>query len=405
MKSAKEIAFQVIGEDVEKINMPIGVSGKMGTGKTTLVSFFEQLGYVKFSMGDYIKKLCNVLIENKDFEDFINKILKEENKRSKAKKELIKLKEEIKGRNFKKIENDIYEKNDNYRNLTQKVGEILRKQGGDNVWVEYAIEQALKNGGKIICDDIRLKKEKEIFEKNGFKIIRLELEKNTQKNRVKDLYGEISLERFQNKTEVDLDEEVFDCTIQTSHYSKEEVFMKSLEFLSNKSSILKEVVSYVEAIPLGKRDDWEKYFMTQAFMVGTRSTCGSRRVGAVIVKNNHIVASGYNGYPAGEKHCIDGGCPRFLAKQQGLLKSGEYTSNYPCDAFHAEHNALNQLLKEPSVSTKDCEMYTTTFPCVACAKLIQGAGIKKVYYCKGYPDRDSKSYFDRYNIQIIKINI
>jgi dCMP deaminase len=169
-------------------------------------------------------------------------------------------------------------------------------------------------------------------------------------------------------------------------------------------SILKKVVELANSIPLGERDDWNQYFMAKAYMASLRSTCGSRRVGAVIVRDNREIASGYNGYPSGAKHCIDGGCPRFKARQEGVLESGQYSKNYECHAFHAEHNALNQCLKE-GVSTTNTIIYTTTFPCRECAKKILGAGITKLYYLEGYPDEYSEGYLNQYGIKAVQVQI
>lgn len=169
-------------------------------------------------------------------------------------------------------------------------------------------------------------------------------------------------------------------------------------------SILKNVVELSQSIELGKRDNWDQYFMAKAYITSLRSTCGSRRVGAVIVRDNREIASGYNGYPSGAKHCIDGGCPRFQAKKNGLLNSGDYTDEYPCEAFHAEHNAINQCLKE-GVSTNNTVIYTTTFPCRECAKKILGAGISKLYFLEGYPDDYSKEYLNRYGVEAIKVQL
>jgi dCMP deaminase len=169
-------------------------------------------------------------------------------------------------------------------------------------------------------------------------------------------------------------------------------------------SILKRVVELTESIEIGQRDSWDQYFMAKAYIASMRSTCGSRRVGAVIVKGKRDIASGYNGYPPGAKHCIDGGCPRFEAKKNGLIESGKYSNDFPCDAFHAEHSTLNQCL-EQGISTKNTSIYCTTFPCRECAKKILGAQISKVYYLEGYPDDYSKEYFKRYGVEVIKVEL
>ncbi|XZF75769.1 deoxycytidylate deaminase [Bacillus sp. AL-1R] len=169
--------------------------------------------------------------------------------------------------------------------------------------------------------------------------------------------------------------------------------------------ILQRIIQLVDSIPLGTRDDWDSYFLGQAFITSLRSTCGSRRVGAVIVSDNRIIASGYNGYPKGAKHCIDGGCPRFAARQEGLIDSGKYSDQYPCDAFHAEENAIYQLVQSGIQKTKgdNWTIYCTTAPCRACAKMINGAGITRVVYNVGYPDDYSIEYFKKYGIELTRI--
>lgn len=174
-------------------------------------------------------------------------------------------------------------------------------------------------------------------------------------------------------------------------------------------SILKRVVNLVESIPMGERDNWEQYFMAQAFIVSIRATCGTRRVGAVVVDGlepgkRRILATGYNGNPPGAKHCMDGGCPRFEARQKGLLESGIYDDKYYCDAFHAEANALFDMQKR-GLSSEGRILFTTTFPCRSCAEKINGAAIKRIYYSLGYPDEFSKSYLDRYGISAIKVEL
>jgi len=171
--------------------------------------------------------------------------------------------------------------------------------------------------------------------------------------------------------------------------------------------ILQKIIQLADSIPLGTRDDWDSYFLGQAFITSLRSTCGSRRVGAVIVCDNRIIASGYNGYPKGAKHCIDGGCPRFAARENGILESGKYSDDYPCDAFHAEENAIYQLVQSGIQKTKSDEwtIYCTTAPCRACAKMINGAGITRVVYHEGYPDEYSIEYFKQYGVELTRIEV
>lgn len=118
-------------------------------------------------------------------------------------------------------------------------------------------------------------------------------------------------------------------------------------------------------------------------MVATRSTCLRRQVGAVIVRDKRILATGYNGAPAGLRHCGEIGCIRDRLK----VASGE--RHELCRAIHAEQNAIIQA-SSSGVSLKDSTMYTTHHPCVLCSKIIINAGIKRVLYFHGYPDELSK---------------
>ena len=129
-----------------------------------------------------------------------------------------------------------------------------------------------------------------------------------------------------------------------------------------------------------KRPDWDEYFMEMAVLTAKRSTCLRRQVGAVIVKDKHIVATGYNGAPRGLAHCEDrGGC---LRQQQGV-PSGE--RHELCRALHAEQNAIIQAAALGN-SIEGASIYVTNQPCAICAKMIINAGIKKIFVKEGYPD-------------------
>ncbi len=109
--------------------------------------------------------------------------------------------------------------------------------------------------------------------------------------------------------------------------------------------------------------------MAMAKVVSLRSTCTRLNVGAIIVRDNRIIASGYNGSVEDSAHCIDEGC---------------YIVNNHCvRTVHAEMNALLQCARF-GVRTEGTEMYVTHFPCLQCSKHIIQAGIKKIYYESDY---------------------
>ena len=144
------------------------------------------------------------------------------------------------------------------------------------------------------------------------------------------------------------------------------------------------------------RPDWDEYFMSIAELVSKRSTCIRRKVGAVIVKDKRILATGYNGAPSGIKHCIEIGCLREKLK----IPSGE--RHELCRGLHAEQNAIIQAAYH-GVEIKDSVLYCTNLPCIICTKMIINAGIKKIYYKDGYPDKLSKEMFNEANIELIKV--
>ncbi len=144
------------------------------------------------------------------------------------------------------------------------------------------------------------------------------------------------------------------------------------------------------------RPSWDEYFIELAYFVARRSTCTRRQVGAVIVKDKHILATGYNGAPKGIKHCLDVGC---LRDKLGI-PSG--TRHEICMASHAEQNAIIQAAYH-GIAIKDSVIYCTTHPCSICAKMIINAGIKKIYYVEGYPDELGKKLLDEAGLERIKL--
>jgi len=128
-----------------------------------------------------------------------------------------------------------------------------------------------------------------------------------------------------------------------------------------------------------QRPSWDSYFMEITTVVAGRSTCLRRKVGAIIVRDNRILTTGYNGAPAGLQHCLETGC---LRESQGI-PSGE--RHELCRGLHAEQNALLQAALH-GISIARGTFYVTHQPCVLCAKMIVNAGIKKIVYRGDYPD-------------------
>ena len=122
-----------------------------------------------------------------------------------------------------------------------------------------------------------------------------------------------------------------------------------------------------------QRPTWHEYFIMMAKLAATRSTCLAFPVGAVIVKDRQVLATGYNGSPSGSAHCT----------AQGFcypgLDSCDSPSGLPSRAIHAEANAIAQAAKH-GISTHGASIYVTLEPCLYCLKLIISAGIREVFY-------------------------
>lgn len=127
------------------------------------------------------------------------------------------------------------------------------------------------------------------------------------------------------------------------------------------------------------RPGWDRYFMSIAELVATRATCIRRSVGAVLVRDRRVLATGYNGAPSGLRHCLEIGCLR----ERQNIPSGE--RHELCRGLHAEQNAIIQAALH-GVSVKDARLYCTHHPCVICAKMIINAGISVVIIKDGYGD-------------------
>jgi dCMP deaminase len=147
---------------------------------------------------------------------------------------------------------------------------------------------------------------------------------------------------------------------------------------------------------LHKRPTWDEYFLELSRLVAKRATCLRRKVGAVLVKDKRILATGYNGAPRGLAHCLDIGCIRQKLK----IPSGE--RHELCRALHAEQNALIQASLY-GISVKDATLYSTNQPCIICAKMLINAGIKEIVIADGYPDKMAMEFLKEAGIKVKKI--
>ena len=143
------------------------------------------------------------------------------------------------------------------------------------------------------------------------------------------------------------------------------------------------------------RPRWDEYFMDIVELVKTRSTCLRRQVGAVIVKNKRILATGYNGVPTGIEHCEKVGCLR----QKYNVPSGQ--RHELCRAVHAEQNAIVQAAMA-GTSIQGATIYINAQPCSLCAKMIINAGINKIIFKGEYPDELAMKMLKEAGVRVVR---
>ncbi len=146
------------------------------------------------------------------------------------------------------------------------------------------------------------------------------------------------------------------------------------------------------------RPSWDAYFMSIAQIVASRSTCLRRKVGAVLVKDSRILATGYNGAPAGLKHCLETGC---LRDQMGIPSGQRHEI---CRALHAEQNCLIQAAYH-GISVTGSTLYCTNLPCIICTKMLINAGVASIFYTEGYPDELSKEMLAEAGLKLVKLEM
>ncbi len=142
------------------------------------------------------------------------------------------------------------------------------------------------------------------------------------------------------------------------------------------------------------RPSWEDYFLQAADLVASRSTCLRRQVGAVLVRDERIIATGYNGAPRSIAHCLEIGC---LREKMGIPSGERYEL---CRGVHAEQNALINAAYY-GVSTKSAVLYCTNQPCLICARMIINAGIIKVVHRGNFIDDLALEFMQEAGIEMV----
>lgn len=143
------------------------------------------------------------------------------------------------------------------------------------------------------------------------------------------------------------------------------------------------------------RPSWDAYFMRMAHLAATRSTCLRRRVGAVIVKDNMVLSTGYNDTPRGLPNCGEGGCARCA----GDAPSG--SAHDTCLCLHAEMNSVVQAAYH-GIAIAGATVYSTYLPCLTCAKILLNAGIARIVFEGHYPDPLALEVLTRARVDLVR---
>jgi len=149
---------------------------------------------------------------------------------------------------------------------------------------------------------------------------------------------------------------------------------------------------------MNDRPHWHQYFMEMALLASKRSTCLRRKVGAIIVKDNQIISTGYNGAPKHVRHCSETGCLR----KQMKVPSGE--KHELCRGVHAEQNAIIQAAINGS-SVKDGILYCTNQPCSICSKILINAEINTIYIAEKYEDKLAQNLLEEASVNMYLVDV
>ncbi len=310
--------------------MIIGLTGTNASGKTTIVNHLKNDGFKTFSLSDVIRD------------------------------ELITRKMEISRENL------------------IRVGNELREKHGPAVLAER-IKEEINISDDCVIDSIRNVQEvKALRELNGFFLISIDSPAEQRFKRAKGrgrIENVSNLEAFvamenREKSSVLTQQNIAECMRQADYTIFNDGTIKKLQH---------KLADILDELQNRTRPSWDKYFMKMAFLVAERSTCLRHHVGAIIVKDKHVLTTGYNGAARNTDDCLTLGCLRNQLK----IRSGE--RHEICRAIHAEQNAIIQAGVH-GVTIEGATLFCTHRPCIICAKMIVNAGIKEVVTCDSYPD-------------------
>lgn len=259
------------------------------------------------------------------------------------------------------------------------MGRKLREDGGPAALAELILPK-LDIDKNYIVDSIRNPAEVKALKKRAdFTLINVDADQKIRFERIKKRARENDPTEFDEFVRLENEELV-------NHNPAAQQLVetaKLADYTVTNNDAMRELESQIKdtlkiIISLQKRPNWDEYFMNIAKVASLRSNCLKRKVAAVIVREQRVVSTGYNGTPRGIKNCLDGGCPRCSSFGPSGTDLGE------CLCSHAEENSIVQAAYH-GASIKAATLYTTFSPCLICTKMILNSGIKEVVYNAAYP--------------------
>ncbi|PIZ00766.1 cytidine deaminase [bacterium (Candidatus Howlettbacteria) CG_4_10_14_0_8_um_filter_40_9] len=166
---------------------------------------------------------------------------------------------------------------------------------------------------------------------------------------------------------------------------------------------LKDLIKIPEGLKMSKnsRPDWDSFYLSMCYLISVRSSCRDRQIGAVIVKDKTIIATGFNGAPRGVSDCMERN--ECIRKDRDKSLGKDYEN---CYSAHAEVNALANHAYMGGPEMNGATLYTGVYPCVICSKLLINAGISRIVYAERLRNDNglAEKMFKEVGIKVEKIN-
>ena len=309
--------------------MYIGLTGTNASGKTTVLKYLVAKGYPKYSLSDILR-------------------------------------EELIRENLPVSRENLIQKGNELR--MQHGPEILATRVIEKIRTDFAVIDSIRNPAEV----------EELRQLRRFILIAVDAPVEVRFQRAQARNREENAATLEEFIQIENREKS-----DNPHFQNIDACIKLADFrLENNQTENALIATIEEIISTAKhkiRPSWDEYFLKMAYLVAERSTCLRHHVGAIIVKEKQVLATGYNGAARNTRDCLELGCLRDELK----IPSGE--RHEVCRGIHAEQNAIIQAARH-GVNINGGTIYCTHSPCIICAKMIVNAGIQRIVVYGDYPD-------------------